>query len=128
MPFMLDADNGGSDCSINGIHADVLNVTWGPDPVGPTGMTMYFNVSQGLSQNSTTYTKLVVSFNDPSGLISSAKQLEIPPSVNSIDGSYPVTIPDYIPAPLYTVVVMVTEVGIGDVSYCALFSRDSRSG
>ncbi|RIB11156.1 hypothetical protein C2G38_2204187 [Gigaspora rosea] len=128
MPFMLNANNGASDCSINGIHANVLNVTWGPDPVGPVGVTMYFNVSQGLSQASTTFTKLVVSFNDPSGVISSSKQLEIVPSINSVDNSYPVIIPENIPAPLYTVSVMITEVGIGDVLYCVLYSRNSRSG
>ncbi|RIB05454.1 hypothetical protein C2G38_593379 [Gigaspora rosea] len=128
MPFMLNTNNGWSDCSINGIQADVLNVSWGPDPVGPTGMTMFFNVSQGLSQASTTFTKLVVSFNDPSGVISSANQFEISPGINSVDNSYQVMVPDLIPSPVYTVAVMLTEVGIGDVLYCVLFSRDTRSG
>ncbi|RIB11278.1 hypothetical protein C2G38_2203858 [Gigaspora rosea] len=109
MPFMLNANEGWSDCSINAVNAGVLNVTWGPDPVGPAGMTMYFNVSQELRNATTTFTKLVISFNEPSGLISGAKQIEISPGINSIDNSYPVIVPDLIPSPLYTVAVMLTE-------------------
>ncbi|RIB10086.1 hypothetical protein C2G38_216724 [Gigaspora rosea] len=128
MPFMLNANLPWTDCSIDGIHAEVINVQWGPDPIGPVGSTVYFNVSQELSQASTTFTKLVISFVDSSGVISSAKQFEIAPGINNIDDSFPIIVPDLIPAPLYTISVMVTEVGLGDASYCILFARDSRSG
>ncbi|CAG8841000.1 34654_t:CDS:1, partial [Gigaspora margarita] len=109
MPFMLNANNGWSDCSIVGINAQVLNVIWGPDPVGPTGTIIQFNVSQELSNATTTFTKIVIAFIEPNGVISSSILFEIPPGITSIDKSFPVVIPDFIPAPQYTVSAMITE-------------------
>ncbi|RIB21745.1 hypothetical protein C2G38_1067211 [Gigaspora rosea] len=127
MPFMLNANDGFSDCSIVGITADILDVSWQPDPLGPAGTAMQVNVSQPLNQTTTTFTKFVISYNEPSGVISNSIMREIPPSINNLADSYSVVIPDYIPAPIYTVTFMITEAGLGDVSYCVMFNRSTRS-
>ncbi|RIB03763.1 hypothetical protein C2G38_2203831 [Gigaspora rosea] len=113
MPFMLNANDRFSDCSINIINADILNVEWQPDPVAATGMVMDFNVSQLLNKSTTTFTKLVIAFNEPSGVIANSVTLEIPSGINNVTDIYPIVIPKFIPSPIYTVAVMITEVGLG---------------
>ncbi|CAG8817347.1 22141_t:CDS:1, partial [Racocetra persica] len=44
MPFMASANGNYRDCSALSIDKPILNVNWSPDPVGPDGTIMAFDV------------------------------------------------------------------------------------
>ncbi|RIB05457.1 hypothetical protein C2G38_593529 [Gigaspora rosea] len=85
LPFMVNGNFRWSTCSINDVDADIINVSWGPDPVGAKGTILQANVSQTLTNPTTATAVIIFSFNDVYGRIAGDTMHPLQPGITNIE-------------------------------------------
>ncbi|RIB05458.1 hypothetical protein C2G38_2219608 [Gigaspora rosea] len=122
LPFMVNGNDGWSPCSIIGLDKDIMNVQWGPDPVGAKGTVLQATVSQTITNATTTSSFIIFGFTDKYGRIIGDTMHSLQPGITNIEGSFNVIVPNFLPSSFkFSVVIYDSELEIA--SNCILFNR-----
>ncbi|CAG8840376.1 838_t:CDS:1, partial [Gigaspora margarita] len=97
LPFVVNGNFRWTTCSVNSLDADIINVSWEPDPVGAKRTILQANVSQTLTHPTTATVVIIFSFNDLYGRIVGDTMHPLQPGITNIEGTYSIIVPDLIP-------------------------------